>query len=179
MLKHPLQLRRSALLEFNLEPAQEFEKEDSGYLLNVTPMVQTSTDLREWGVYFRLSIGPNEEGKKAPYNITISMVAEYHWNGPANTWKDVAKVVGVSGCSMIYGHCRELILLLTGRSVHGTFLLPAVSFQDFDPGEPPEGMPAAKSSGPPRRRAAAYSPPAASLPTKLPPKRPRKTKKTR
>jgi hypothetical protein len=40
------------------------------------------------------------------------------------------RLVAVSGPSIIYATAREIIATLSGRSYHGTLLLPSVSFTD-------------------------------------------------
>ena len=137
MLQHPLRLKRTAVFEFRIETEAEFQKKDSGFNVTTTQQLQNSRDLKTWVFFLRIQLLDHAEGKKAPYHADVTLAAEYTWQGEEAAWNKLAKLVGVSASQMLYGQARELILLVSGRGMHGPFSLPTVSFQDYDPGEQP------------------------------------------
>lgn len=138
MLKHPLQLRRSALVEFSLSTTEDFDRANAGYTIHASPGLQHSDELRSWLITLVLEVGPNEEGKAPPYRLRVGMTGEFEWHGDRSRPGEVAKAVSVSACSILYGQMRELILLLTNRGLNPGFQLPSVSFADLNPELPTE-----------------------------------------
>jgi preprotein translocase subunit SecB len=56
------------------------------------------------------------------------------------------KLVAVNGSSILYAAAREMLMQLSGRSIHGTFILPSISFVDVPTGnQRSEGTPKPKT----------------------------------
>jgi preprotein translocase subunit SecB len=93
-----------------------------------------------------------DENKPAPYSGKITI------NGVFQISKEYAEhrrdqLIEVTGPSILYGACREMVANLTARSTHGLLSLPSVSF--FDPSSATAKKAAKKSAKKTTKKAAA------------------------
>ena len=130
-MNSPLQLEKSHLIRLEIRRTNIEQSADNDELLvNVSAGHRVDSE-RLWRVNLKVEFGGKESSPTSP----ISGVAEIegffavHPEFPA---EKVSKMVRVNGASILYGSLRELIAGLSGRTTHGVFLLPSVSFIEVD-----------------------------------------------
>lgn len=87
---------------------------------------------RRWMVTVRVDLEADEGVPPPPYvgHITMRGVYEVAEAYPAN---DAARLIRVTGASMLYGCIREMVANTTARSSNGMVTLPSVSFFEKPP----------------------------------------------
>lgn len=71
----------------------------------------------------------NQEGKRAPYKVDISALGLVELSEKVEKQTRI-ELATVNGASLIYGAIRDVVLLLTSRSIAGPMMLPTVDFRD-------------------------------------------------
>jgi preprotein translocase subunit SecB len=74
-----------------------------------------------------LRLGSNTPDQEAPYTSTLTIEGEFEV-AEAYPAEKRGELVNVTGASILYGACREMLANLTARSCHGMSTLPSVSF---------------------------------------------------
>lgn len=74
-----------------------------------------------------LRLGSNTPDQEAPYTATLTIEGEFEV-AEAYPAKNRGELVNITGASILYGACREMLANLTARSSHGMSTLPSVSF---------------------------------------------------
>lgn len=84
-------------------------------------------DNEEWEFVLFIQVSSKNEGDRFAYSASIRVqgLFEVLDHFPAN---DREKLITVNGLSILYGACREMLLTLTARCVHGALSLPSISF---------------------------------------------------
>lgn len=74
-----------------------------------------------------IRLGSNSPDKDVPYTAALTIEGEFEVAAayPASKRDEL---VNITGASMLYGACREMLANLTARSSHGMSTLPSVSF---------------------------------------------------
>lgn len=69
-----------------------------------------------------------------PYKFKINLVGFFKIR-PDVPEEERGRIAAVNGASMLYGSAREFIFMATSHGVHGTVLLPTISFLGLVPKE--------------------------------------------
>jgi preprotein translocase subunit SecB len=86
----------------------------------------------DYGVSLALKVGPKAD-EQAPYevHVTVKGLVRMHLTQAEGQAEERRVRALVNGVSLLYGAVRDQVITITSRSVHGPFLLPAVSFADL------------------------------------------------
>ena len=83
---------------------------------------------RDWKITLDIRFGAKEaDTEKSPYSGRLVVEGEFRI---VDAYPDdkIQALVEVTGSSILYGDCREMLANLTARSTHGMISLPSVSF---------------------------------------------------
>ena len=108
--------------------ASEQDEPQGGFSLNTTRRFrQHDENPREYQLVLALELGSNTPDQESPYTARLTIEGEFEVAEayPADTREELIRV---TGASMLYGACREMLANLTARSTHGMSTLPSVSF---------------------------------------------------
>ena len=108
--------------------ASENEEPKGTFSLQTTREVsEHETDEKRFLLVLSLTLGSANKDDDAPYSGELTIQGEFEVSPqyPSTARKNLVKV---TGASMLYGACREMLANLTARSVHGMTSLPSVSF---------------------------------------------------
>ena len=103
---------------------------------------------------FRLELvvgfGGERDGKPSMYSGSLRIVGFFQVHEKFPPEKRRA-LIEITGASILYGACREMLCLLTARGPHGMVSLPSVTFQ---PIAPPAPVPESKTTArkPPKEK---------------------------
>jgi preprotein translocase subunit SecB len=89
-------------------------------------------DPRNWRLVLRVGFGSDEEGQQTPYKGLVEIVG-YFLVAPGFPDDKMEELIRVTGASILWGACREMIANLTARSSQGMITLPSISFVEMDP----------------------------------------------
>lgn len=129
----PLKLHGHRFTEVSMK-ASEQEKPQAGFSLRTTRGIQERTDNpRMFRLTLRVDLGSNTPDQESPYTATLTIEGEFEV-AEGYTAASAEDLVNVTGASMLYGACREMLANLTARSIHGMSTLPSVSFLSPKPG---------------------------------------------
>lgn len=82
-----------------------------------------------WRADLSIVVRPADEARPLPYEIEVSISGVFRV--VAQMEADAARRLAyVNGLSILYSSIRETVLLLTGRSAAGPYVLPTLSFVD-------------------------------------------------
>jgi preprotein translocase subunit SecB len=104
------------------------EKPPGQFALETTRSLRAhSEDPHKFLLILTIRLGSNAPDKEVPYTATLTIEGEFEVAAayPASKREEL---VNVTGASMLYGACREMLANLTARSSHGMSTLPSVSF---------------------------------------------------
>jgi preprotein translocase subunit SecB len=79
---------------------------------------------------------PNEKGQPVPYNLKLRAQGFFDVDMQGGALEDAARLVQVTGASILYSAAREFVLLASSRGPFGSVLLPTVSFLQSSQREP-------------------------------------------
>lgn len=123
----PLTLHGHRFTEITIR-ASEQENPQGGFSL------RTDRDLREHSenpskflLILTVELGSSTPEQESPYTARLKIEGEFE---VAETFAagTPGELVHVTGASMLYGACREMLANLSARSTHGMSTLPSVSF---------------------------------------------------
>ena len=138
----PLQLHGHRFTEVSLK-ASEQEKPQAGFSLSTLRTLRKHADHpRKFLLILRVELGSNSSEQDSPYTATLTIEGEFEV-AEGYTAAPPEELVNVTGASMLYGACREMLANLTARSIHGMSTLPSVSFLSPKPQPKPAGKKAA------------------------------------
>ena len=108
--------------------ASETESDDAGMSLATKGrFIAHEEDPRKWLVTLELTFGENNDDAPSPYSGRISIEGEFQVTD-GFPQERMQTLIEVTGSSILYGACREMLANLTARSTHGMISLPSVSF---------------------------------------------------
>lgn len=123
----PLQLERSFYDQLSLSAIPEHERGKGGYEVQTTVQLQAGDSGRRW--LLSLTIATKAKpGPPPPYEIHLKCNGFFSVPVPKENEEETARLVGVTGSSMLYSAAREYVLLLTSRGPWGPLQLPTTSF---------------------------------------------------
>ena len=138
----PLQLHGHRFTEVMMK-ASEQEKPQAGFSLRTLRDIRIHPENpRKFFLSLRIELGSNTPEQESPYTATLAVEGEFEVV-EGYTAASPEELVNVTGASMLYGACREMLANLTARSIHGMSTLPSVSFLSPKPQPKPAGKKAA------------------------------------
>lgn len=123
----PLVIVAHEFREIQLKAAEEDEPKGSLGLKFNRKWGPSEDDPLKWILELTVDFGAGKNQEEAPYNglMKIEGIFEIHQDYPEAKRDSLIKV---TGASILYGACREMLANLTARSSHGIISLPSVSF---------------------------------------------------
>lgn len=111
-------------------------------------LVPQANNPRLFFLELTVTIGPNADAEPTAYQAKLVVEGEFEVSDkfPAGEASDLVRI---TGASILYGACREMLANVTARSAHGMVTLPSVSFHDAAP--PPSK--AKQSTAPAKKKA--------------------------
>jgi preprotein translocase subunit SecB len=140
--RSPLSLISQEFLEISLKASTESEH-GAGNLEVHREESPVADKPRRWQVILQVNLNATEGVPPPPYigQVVIRGVYEV-----SEGYKDdPARLIRVTGASMLYGAVREMVTGFTARSANGMVTLPSVSFYEKPP-VAPAAKPAAKKA---------------------------------
>jgi len=128
----PLRMLHHELVSVRIDSVPQ-QHEECLFNLETERRVSQSTDHDlQFEVELTVSFGPTREDRPTGYTgtVTFSGIFEVAGSCPAEK-RDL--LVNITGPSILFGACREMVANLTARGKHGMLTLPSVS---FTPGKP-------------------------------------------
>lgn len=123
--------------------ASEQEKPQAGFSLSTRRNIRGhAEDPRKFLLILTVELGSNTPTQESPYTATLTIEGEFEV-AEGYTAAPPEDLVNITGASMLYGACREMLANLTARSVHGMSTLPSVSFLSSTPQTKPVSKKAA------------------------------------
>ena len=92
-----------------------------------------------------VGVGASDESRPPAYEARLLIEGEFEV-AEQYPLEKAPELVHITGASMLYGACREMLANITARSTHGMVTLPSISFHN-DPTpttKPKPGLPVAK-----------------------------------
>lgn len=128
----PLRLHGHRFTEISVK-ASEQEKPQAGFSLRTLRTIRKHEDHpRMFLLILRVELGSNTPDQDSPYTATLTIEGEFEV-AEGYTAASPEDLVNITGASMLYGACREMLANLTARSTHGMSTLPSVSFLSTKP----------------------------------------------
>ncbi len=87
-----------------------------------------SEDSSIWKVVLTVEFSPEDPESPSTYEGIISIEGEFRIHESFGD-KNREALIRVTGTSILYGACREMIAGFTARSIHGILSLPSISFR--------------------------------------------------
>ncbi len=110
--------------------------EGPGWELRTTVTLrQNPENERTWVVFLEITLGQEDGKPRVPYELQARAVGAFETH-PKLAAEDAAKLVAVTGTSILYSGLRDFLATITARGPWGPFLLPTVSFRDLEPTRP-------------------------------------------
>jgi preprotein translocase subunit SecB len=123
----PLRLLAHRFTEVSVK-ASEQDEPQGGFSLNTTRSFrQHDENPREYQLILALVLGSSTPDQESPYTARLTIEGEFEV-AEAYPAEMREELIRVTGASMLYGACREMLANLTARSTHGMSTLPSVSF---------------------------------------------------
>lgn len=131
MLQTPLQLERSFIPIVEVLADPEHKRGEAQVNLKVEQgMSALDQEASRWQVDLDISVGAEPGSGAPPYRVHLHVVGVFSFAAPEIAEQERARIVGVTGASILYSQARELLLMMTSRGPWGAFQLPTVSFVD-------------------------------------------------
>lgn len=83
-----------------------------------------------WLVGLDLKLSP-ESDTNYPYEFHVELFGMFECAKELPPPLDAERLVGINGTSILYGVAREMLLSITDKGMWGGFLLPTMSFTDY------------------------------------------------
>lgn len=131
-MQQPLSLSPLQILKHEFERievvASDKGSEDSQTAINIQRLFAPhDDDPNNWRLVLTISFGSTEPGKETPYKGLVVITGYFLIVGSLPEEKK-EELIRVTGASILWGSCREMIANLTARSSRGMIVLPSVSF---------------------------------------------------
>jgi preprotein translocase subunit SecB len=123
----PIQIERHEFLDIEVHAAKDREAHTSLPLRMDRSFFPHTSDPLRCCVEMTIVFGGETEGKPSVYSgmLRIKGFFRIHEKYPAEKRQ---QLFAVTGSSILYGACREMLANLTARGTHGVVSLPSVSF---------------------------------------------------
>lgn len=141
----PLRLHGHSFTEISVK-ASEQDNPEGGFSLSTQRTIHVhSDDLLKFLLTLEVALGSNSQDQEAPYTADLTIHGEFEV-AKEFTARSPEELVYVTGASMLYGACREMLANITARSSHGMSTLPSVSFGAMKPAAKKANKKTAKKS---------------------------------
>ncbi len=147
----PLQLERHEFLRIELHAAESGDVNESLPLKLHRNWAPSDDDPRRWRLILQVNFGGEKEGAASLYSGQLRIAGFFRVVEQYPTEK-MQDLVGITGASMLYGACREMLANLTARGPHGMVSLPSVSFVPLKEEPTPQGPGEIEKTPRPRRK---------------------------
>jgi preprotein translocase subunit SecB len=120
-------------VSFQTQPHDDPESLPVPERVSVSPLASClSEDAMRWNVVLHVKsewVGEGEEIRENRFDFDLVAVGRFAWKGNPEEDRDkIAKIVSISGASILYSSLRDMLLTLTARGPWGPYLLPTVRF---------------------------------------------------
>ena len=123
----PLQIEHHEFLDIEVHAAESDEARTSLPLAVNRSFALHNDDPHRWRVELTVRFGGEKHAKPSVYSGLLR-VAGYFRVQEKYPAEKVNQLVEVTGASILYGACREMLANLTARGSHGVVSLPSISF---------------------------------------------------
>ncbi len=123
----PLAIRAHEFREIHLDVADEENPQAPLSLDFNRTWGASQTDPLDWMLELTVAFGPGKKTDQVPYTGRIRAVGYFRIH-EAYPEKNRESLICITGASILYGACREMLANLTARSSHGMISLPSISF---------------------------------------------------
>lgn len=125
----PLTLISHRFLSFSCQASGENKPKGSLSLDTEQTLAQNEEDNLKWKLELKITFKPANEDEPSPYSGNIT-IRGYFKIREEFTERHHEALIRVTGSSMLYGACREMLANFTARSTHGILSLPSISFRE-------------------------------------------------
>jgi preprotein translocase subunit SecB len=130
MQTSPLQLEESFFEAIKVSPSDLHPSPKGEVKVDVECTYgQNANDANKWLVRICVRFGSSSTEQPAPYEGEINLSGLFSVKEGVTEEKQLL-LVAINCPSILYASAREILALITGRSTHGQYLLPSVSFAD-------------------------------------------------
>ena len=146
MFQPPLQLERSFFTKLQVEADPRHKAGESRVSMKAEPALSVLDDTASrWQIDLDIAVGPEAGAPPPPYRIHLHLIGLFTFHDESRKEEEKARILAVTGVSILYSQAREMLLMLTSRGPWGPFQLRTVSFVDARP-QPQEvdGVPAVR-----------------------------------
>lgn len=143
----PLALEKHQFCEIRVTASKEDDPQGAFSLRTSRKLAPHNEDALRFVLELGVEIGTSDPDDPAPHEARLSIQGFFKVNGSYPEGR-VNELVEVTGASMLYGACREMLISLTARGPHGIVSLPSVSFIE------PKEQPAKKKSATSKKKTA-------------------------
>ena len=139
MLTPSLQLERSFFTDVHIQadPKHVLGKGEVEVTTSQT-LGRASQDGSRWVVELDIAIAGKQGSIAPPYHIHLHSVGTFLFGKADVDEAQKARLLAITGVSILYSQAREYLLILTARGPWGSFQLPTVSFVDARPTQQPQ-----------------------------------------
>ena len=131
MILPPLQLEQYFFDKIQLESRRDHQPGTHvGLQINSTLEI-AQTQSGPWLITLTLKTQVDQSTPPPPYEFELRTVGFFRLIQPQPTAQETARLMGITGASILYSAARELLLILTGRGPWGQLTIPLVSFMDL------------------------------------------------
>ena len=123
----PLQIERHEFLEIAVKASEQENPHDVLSLTFHRQWAQADKEPRRWRMELTIRFGGEKDGKESTYTGLLK-VAGYFAVVEQYPEDKMAELIQITGASILYGACREMLANLTARGPRGMVSLPSVSF---------------------------------------------------
>jgi preprotein translocase subunit SecB len=125
----PLTLLSHRFISFSCEVSREKNPAGSLALNTEQTVSQHTEEAQRWMVELEVSFKADDPKTPSPYSGKITVQGHFLVQEEFKERHHEA-LIRVTGSSMLYGACREMLANFTARSTHGILSLPSISFRE-------------------------------------------------
>lgn len=122
----PLRFVEHHLAFLSLEVARKVDHKGIFSLKTNRKVSVDSAEPCRWNVEMGVEFGPSDPAKATPYSGVVTFTGTFEIAEDYPTEKR-ENLVAVTGASILYGACREMVANLTARAKYGLLSLPAIT----------------------------------------------------
>lgn len=128
----PLRLHGHRFTEVSVKASEQDEPQGGFSLRTLRTLRDHTENPRKFLLILRVELGSSTPDQESPYSANLTIEGEFEVS-EAFTAVSAEELVNITGASILYGACREMLANLTARSTHGMSTLPSVSFGPSKP----------------------------------------------
>lgn len=123
----PLRLHGHRFTEISVKASEQDSPQGEFSLRTLRTLRDHTENPRKFLLILRVELGSSTPDQESPYSANLTIEGEFEVL-EGYTAGSPEELVNITGASMLYGACREMLANLTARSTHGMSTLPSVSF---------------------------------------------------